>query len=65
MIGPIYFSDCNVLNHAVLLNCKILEEELIHNEGKIVTPIILVIWSGTYSDIYLYLIEYVEYFSDN
>lgn len=54
-----------MLNHAVLLNCKILEEELIHNEGKIVTAIILVIWSGTYSDIYLYLIEYVEYFSDN
>lgn len=54
-----------MLNHAVLLNCKILEEELIHNEGKIVTPIILVIWSGTYSDIYLYLIEYIEYFSDN
>lgn len=58
------FSDGNMFNHAVFINCKILEE-LIHNLGKIVTPLIRVIWSGTYSVIYTYLIEYVEYFSDN
>lgn len=58
------FFDGNMFNYVVFINCKILEE-LIYNLGKIVIFFICVIWLGIYFVIYMYLIEYVEYFSDN
>lgn len=53
-----------MFNYVVFINCKILEE-LIYNQGEIVIFFICVIWLGIYFFIYMYLIEYVEYFSDN
>lgn len=53
-----------MFNYVVFINCKILEE-LIYNQGEIVIFFICVIWLGIYFVIYMYLIEYVEYFCDN